>query len=144
MTLWTMAARHKALVGFVAAVALVSFTVTPTLGSISHIPLAEGLWFISGPYGLSGNTTYSVLIHGVNFTFMYYVYQGILDHPFPVHFEVTFPDSHVEELIFYIGGMFSGPRITLSNHTEPRAAIFKPTTYSHESHYSWFLAVETW
>ena len=142
-----MAARHKALVGLVAAVVVVSFTVTPTLGSISNIPLTKGLWFISGPHSLhqSGNTTYSVLIHGVNFTFMYYnIIRYISDTPVLAHFEVAFPDSAVEELVFSVGGQLARPHVTVLDHTGPRAAIFKPTTYNHESHYSWFVAVEIW
>ncbi len=144
MTFRAIATRHRALVGLVAAVTVVSFTITPMLGSIGHIPLTEGFWFISGPYSLSesGNTTYSVLIHGVDFTFMYYINEGMLDVPYPVHFEVTFPDSLVEELVFYIGGWGAEPHISLSNHIGPITAVFKPTSYNHESHYSWFLAVE--
>ncbi|MGY5875687.1 MAG: hypothetical protein RTU30_08070 [Candidatus Thorarchaeota archaeon] len=113
--------------------------VAPRLLGIGSVPEDDGIWFTTGLYQHGTNETYSVLFHGVNFTFLYYIYYGYLDSPFPVLFEVEFSDRAVEVLSLYIGGWSIVDRVNFTEHTDPRAAIFNFDT--HEQHYSWSYAV---
>ena len=141
MHLITHCRRKRFALAIVSISLVVSLISLPFFMSIVTIPETEGTWFRSGPYRWNGNISYSVMFHGVNFTFLYYIHEGVLDRPCSTHFEVTFVDSIREHLDIGIGGWCFGPRVVLSNHTSPRIAIYTSDSGEYDLHYTWFLAV---
>ena len=98
-------------------------------------------WLVSGHCDTNDNETYSVILGGVNFTFLYKAFAP-LDAGIPVFFKVTFPDGTIEFLENVIGGgMLTPPRIVLSSHTSPQAAIVCSYGREHEQWYGWYYAV---
>jgi hypothetical protein len=110
--------------------------------NLGSVPDDDGLWYIAGPYQWTDNKSYSVLFHGVNFTFLYYIDDGFLDVPLPILIRLAFIDGTNEELSIGVGGWTLSNRINFSEHKTPRAAVFTTDSAVHELHYSWFYAVE--
>ncbi len=99
-------------------------------------------WLVSGHYDSNGNETYSIMLGEVNFTFLYVEEMFVTDVPIPVHFMVEFPDGTIEYLENTIGGMLKlPPRIVMSDHLTPQAAIVSAYDDSHEGWYGWYYAI---
>ncbi|MFQ5833815.1 MAG: hypothetical protein ACE5H4_13995 [Candidatus Thorarchaeota archaeon] len=88
-----------------------------------------GLCYISGVQDPNSNATYSVVFHGVNFTYLYSTYPfQVTDMPHVVYFQITFADYAVENLTLSVGGYVaihsSAPlRTNMTQHSHPKAGL---------------------
>lgn len=99
-------------------------------------------WVVSGHQDSNGNVSYSVILRGVIFTFLYRDDQPITDASIAVHFRVDFPDGTTEYLVNTIGGLTSiEPRIVMTDHVFPQAAIVSKYAATDEAWYGWYYAV---
>jgi len=116
------------------------FTIVPQVLRFEQIPGSNKLWYVSEAYRVTDNESFTVVFHSVEFTFQYEE-EMPLDAPIPIHFIVTFSDGAVENLTTSIGGLLmQPPRIVMTNHTNPQAAIV--SAYGDaEEWYSWYYAV---
>ncbi len=114
--------------------------IAPQVLRFEQVPGSNKLWYISEAYHVTDNQSFEVLFHSVEFTFQYKE-EMPLDAPIPIHFMVTFSDGTVENLTTTIGGLLmQPPRVVMTNHTNPQAAIV--SAYGDaEEWYSWFYAV---
>ncbi len=98
-------------------------------------------WVVSGHQDSNGNVSYSVILRGVNFTFLYRD-KPPMDAPIIVYFRVDFLDGTTEYLMNTIGGLTTaGARIVMSDHVFPQAAIVSKYATSNEEWYGWYYAV---
>ncbi|MFX0044792.1 MAG: hypothetical protein ACFE8Z_03000 [Candidatus Hermodarchaeota archaeon] len=119
------------------AAVVVSILVVSVIGFLVVDPMYFGIGvvgecgfcFISGVNDSNSNTSYSLVFHGVNFTFLYttYPYQAT-DLPFIAHFRISFPDDVIENITLDVGGYvvvdLTAPlRVAASLHLNPRAAV---------------------
>ncbi len=104
------------------------FVLDPMYLGIGVVPEC-GLCFISGVQDFNSNTTYTVVFHGVNFTFLYSTRPYyITDVPDLVHFMISFSDDTVENLTLSVGGYVaihpSAPlRTNMTQYSDPKAGF---------------------
>jgi len=122
------------------ALVLGTLVIAPHVLGFEQVPGSNKLWHVSEAYSVGSNESFTVVFHSVEFTFQYE--EGMpLDAPIPIHFMVTFSDSAVENLTTSIGGwLMQPPRVVMTNHTNPQAAIVSAYGDS-EKWYSWYYAV---
>ncbi|MGY5875688.1 MAG: hypothetical protein RTU30_08080 [Candidatus Thorarchaeota archaeon] len=134
--------RRNSILVIIISIVVGGILLAPSLLGIGSVPEDDGLWFTIGPYQHLDNDTFSVLFHGVNFTFLYYLNHRYLDAPFPVFISVEFADGTIEALSLGIGGWTLENRVNFTEHTNPKAAVFTTNSPDDILHYSWFYAVE--
>lgn len=114
--------------------------IAPQVLRFEQVPGSNKLWYVSEAYCVGSNESFAVVFHSVEFTFQYE--EGMpLDAPIPIHFMVAFSDGTVENLTTSIGGwLMQPPRVVMTNHTNPQAAIVSAYDDAEEW-YSWYYAV---
>lgn len=123
---------------------------------VGYVEEFNGLCFISDIQHTNGNVSYSVIFHGVNFTFLFYAPSvpnyidpngttwTVADAPDIAYFLLTYSDGEIEHLAIYLGGYplidpFAPLRPVLGNHTSPRAGV--ANSYDVQLIRRWVLVV---
>jgi hypothetical protein len=117
-------------VGVVGVVLAGSLGVSALLGVV-WVPEQGGWCFVSGVFGENQNQTYSVLFHGVNFTFLGSTcdFGDATDAPSTAHFRVAFGDGGVENLTLRYDGYIAIAWLVVhyywnaTSHGEPKAGV---------------------
>jgi hypothetical protein len=115
-----------------------------------------GYYYVSDIQNHPSNSSYSVIFHEVNFTFLYWYWPMcsvennvticVGEQPVSVYVEVTFPDNFSELLILVVDspgscliGISSVLHGTLSTHSNPKVGL--ATAETEELHDSWVYIV---
>lgn len=110
----------------------------------------DDIWYRSEAFTLAdnespagNNESFTVTIHSVEFEFLYFLVEpNVLDIPTIVVVRVRFEDGSTEILEPTVGGYVGFEyRLTLTDHSEPKAAIVSAYNYTHEAWYGWYYAV---
>jgi hypothetical protein len=102
-------------------------------------PDTGGLCFMSQRYDANGNSSYSTVFFGVNFTFLYWTYPppvagpngttiAVVDAPYRAYFAVAFEDGSKETLSLFVDGYtalvpLQFPHGARTVHSYPSAGI---------------------
>ncbi len=137
------------IVVIVMVVVLLGFLVVPVLFGVVVLPEQGGLCLLSARYDWNENSSYSVVFHSVNFTFLYSSHPDpmIPDLPYTAHFVVRFSDGLIENLslvyngytALYFVGSLQG---VVTSHSFPRAGVV--TGYTYEIWGAWRFTVAPW
>ncbi|MGY5881022.1 MAG: hypothetical protein RTV31_12270 [Candidatus Thorarchaeota archaeon] len=99
-------------------------------------------WYLSEPFTLTDNVSFSVVVQSVEFEFLYYyAEEGVLDVPIAIFIVVHFPDAITEYLVSSVGGFIGWEyRLVVTEHTAPQAALVSGYGDGDEW-YGWYYAV---
>lgn len=102
----------------------------------------DDTWYLSEPFTLTDNISFTVVIQSVEITFLcYYAELRMTDIPTTLFFVVHFSDGITEYLVSAVGGMlYLDHRLVVTEHTVPQAAIISAFG-DGDDWYSWYYAV---
>jgi hypothetical protein len=136
---------QSVIVVIVMVVVLLGFLVVPGLFGMVVLPAQGGLCLLSARYDWNDNSSYSVVFHSVNFTFLYSSYPDprLRDLPYTAHFVVRFSDGLIENLSLLYNG-FGGSSLhgVVTSHSFPRAGVVTGNT--DELWGAWRFTVAPW
>lgn len=127
---WRVKLSRRRIVG-VAGLLVGVLAVTPVLLGVVWAPGLGGWCFVSGVFGENDDQPYSVLFHGVNFSYVgsTYDYPNVTDMPVTAHFRVAFGDGVVENLTLHydgyigVGWLVVAYQWNATSHGGPRAGV---------------------
>ena len=137
--------RLSVVVVIMMVVLLLGFLVVPALFGMVVLPAQGGLCLLSARYDWNDNSSYSVVFHSVNFTFLYSSYPDpeLRDVPYTAYFVVRFSDGLIENLSLLYSG-FGGSSLhgVVTSHSFPRAGVV--TGSIDELWSAWRFTVAPW